>query len=439
MNQLATFFLVFSLPSGWVSARQSPCQPRWLPTFGASSWVEDSVHSLAVFDDGGGPALYAGGFFRNAGGTEVNKIARWASSGWSELGLGLGSALTGDVFALAVFDDGTGTGPALYAGGTIVSAGGNTAVRIAKWDGANWSALGSGMAGGPFFQSRVRALTVYDDGRGNGPALYAGGYFTLAGGVQADKIARWDGFGWSSVGTGMGGSHVNALTVFDDGSGGGPALYAAGFFSTAGGLPANSIAKWDGTSWSPLGNGLTDNVFALAVYDDGSGGGPALYAAGAFTSSGGVAVSRIAKWDGATWSALGSGLGGSASTLAVFDDSSGGALSLYCGGDFTSAGGVAANRIARWDGLGWSAVGSGMDASVHALTVFDDGTGPPRLLAAGDFTSAGGALVGGTASWDGSSWRPLGKGPAPVSWACRFSTTAQALGRTSTSEGSSRA
>ena len=34
----------------------------------------------------------------------------------------------------------------------------------------------------------VKALTVFDDG--SGPALYAGGWFTVAGGVSADHIAK---------------------------------------------------------------------------------------------------------------------------------------------------------------------------------------------------------------------------------------------------------
>jgi hypothetical protein len=46
-----------------------------------------------------------------------------------------------------------------------------------------WSPLGSGMNSG------VYTLTVFDDG--SGPALYAGVYFTTAGGVAANHIARW--------------------------------------------------------------------------------------------------------------------------------------------------------------------------------------------------------------------------------------------------------
>jgi hypothetical protein len=71
-------------------------------------------------------------------------------------------------------------------------------------------------------------------------------------------------------------SGVYALTVFDDG--GGPALYAGGEFTTAGGSSTNNIAKWDGASWSALGSGMNHVVRALTVLDDG--GGPALHPGG---------------------------------------------------------------------------------------------------------------------------------------------------------------
>ncbi|NOT30723.1 MAG: HYR domain-containing protein [Planctomycetes bacterium] len=74
---------------------------------------------------------------------------------------------------------------------------------------------------------------------------------------------------------------VVALAVYDDGSG--PALYAGGYFGTAGGVPANGIAKWDGSSWTALGSGMNGFVSALRGYDDGNG--PALYAGGGFTSA----------------------------------------------------------------------------------------------------------------------------------------------------------
>jgi hypothetical protein len=41
---------------------------------------------------------------------------------------------------------------------------------------------------------------------------------------------------------------VLAVTVFDDGSG--PAFYAAGSFTIAGGVAANRVAKWDFSAFS---------------------------------------------------------------------------------------------------------------------------------------------------------------------------------------------
>jgi hypothetical protein len=103
-------------------------------------------------------------------------------------------------------------------------------MHIAKWDGVNWSAVGTGM------DTSVFALGVY-----NGE-LYAGGLFTQAGGVTAKHIAKWDGTNWSAVGTGTD-TTVRAFCVYNGD------LYVGGDFITAGGVTVNHIAKWN----SPLG------------------------------------------------------------------------------------------------------------------------------------------------------------------------------------------
>ncbi len=286
--------------------------------------------------------------------------------------------------------DGAGN---LYAGGRFTTAGSVEVNSVARWDGNTWSSLGSGMGGDA--APCVYALAV--DAAGN---LYAGGYFWTAGGIDAFSVAKWDGSAWSPVGSGVGGGYdvyVAALTIDMAGN-----LYAGGTFTLAGGVGANYVAKWDGSSWSPLGSGMGQcsgyDVCVSALAVDATGN---LYAGGDFRMAGGVYANRVARWDGSTWSILGSGMYDSVEALAV--DAAG---NLYAGGNFTNAGGVSARNIAKWDGTTWSALGSGMNHWVHALAL--DAAG--YLYAGGWFTTAGGAGVSHIARWTGSTWFPLGSG-----------------------------
>ena len=419
----------------------------WLPTFGSDPGLDGTVLSAVVFDDGTGPALHVGGSFTAAGTLQSNRIARWNGSEWSALGEGMNDS----VFALAVFDDGLGGGPALYAGGALTTAGGVDAAGIARWDGASWTPVAEGIdgivyalgvhqdaagtrlhAGGEFtvagttpanriaawdgsswsplgngMDDTVRALGSHDDG--SGPALFVGGDFGVAGEVAASRIARWDGISWAALGGGLD-NDVFAIAVFDDGSG--PGLYCAGSFTTAGGVPARRVARWDGSAWSALGAGMSSGaVSTLAVLDPGDGSGPALHAGGFFTNAGGQSANYVARWDGRAWSPLDVGTSGWVRTLVVFDDGAGVGSSLFAGGFFLEAGGAVVNRIARWDGGAWSPLGSGFSARVHWLVVHDDGGGGgPALYAGGDFTSAGPVAVNTIARWTGDAWEPLGDG-----------------------------
>ena len=87
--------------------------------------------------------------------------------------------------------------------------------------------------------------------------------------------------------------------------------------------------------------------------------GSDLYAGGDFTTAGGNAANYIAKWNGSSWSALGSGMNGARCVCA-----GGVGQQSLCGGRFTTAGGIAANCIAKWNGSSWSALGSGMNGDV---------------------------------------------------------------------------
>jgi hypothetical protein len=326
-------------------------------TFTDANWTTvgavsgSTVNALAVI----GGDLYVGGHFSTAGGAAVANIARWDGTNWSTLGSGLGT-----VHALAA------SGADLYAVGQFTSAGGTPANYVAKWNGANWSNLGTGLPADAF------AIAVCSNG------VYAGGGFNVASdGTNMNCIGKWDGANWTML-PGMGGSEtvvVTALAMHDEN------LYAAGSFKRAGGIPVNSVARWDGTNWSPLGGGLTRGigsaqVNALVV------SGSDLYAAGYFTMADGLPATNIAKWNGSVWTSLGSGLNDQGIALAVSGNN------LYAAGPFTTAGGIAANGMAKWDGTNWSALGSGLSGGYPVGTVL--AVIGSDLYAGGTFTTAGG-------------------------------------------------
>lgn len=161
--------------------------------------------------------------------------------------------------------------------------------------------------------------------------------------------------------------------------------------------PCFSECEFD---WKP-GNGLSsidnNSVFTMTRWDpDGNGPQPELLIAGGyFTTAGGVSVNRIAAWDGNSWQSLGSGMNKTVYALTVYNGK------LIAGGWFDTAGGTSANFIAAWDGNSWQPLGTGLNNTVWALTVYND-----ELVAAGTFDQTGdGADVFFIARWDGNSWR----------------------------------
>jgi hypothetical protein len=307
---------------------------------------------------------------------------------WVPLGSGVTNGTNGEVWALAVI------GSDLYVGGNFSTAGGNTVNHIAKWNGSSWSALISGSNGVNGINGTVTALAVI------GTDLYAGGWFTTAGGIPAENIAKWDGTNWSALGNGLpAAGAINALAAM------GNNLYATSYIlEPALGGPGNLIVRWDGANWSAF-SVMNDYVSSFLV--DGTD----LYAGGQFTMAGTVPANRIAKWDGTSWSALGSGMnffiGGTGLKMM--------AGNLYAGGRFTTAGGTTANFIAKWDGSTWSpfinGTNNGMNNAVDGLGVI--GT---DLYVSGSFTTAGGVNANSVAQWDGTNWSPLGSGMNDGVW-----------------------
>jgi len=85
---------------------------------------------------------------------------------------------------------------------------------------------------------------------------------------------------------------------------------------------------------------------------------------------------------------------------------------LFAGGLFSSAGGMSANRIARWNGTAWSALGTGTDSPVLSLSVLPSG----EVVAGGQFITAGGSISAYFARWTGTNtpWITLDPQPQTI-------------------------
>ena len=333
--------------------------------------MDSSVAALAIGPDG---QLYAGGSFGTAGGAEAKHVAEWNGTVWSAMP----GKFEMPVFALAVYDD--GSGPALHA----CSSEGGGGLRLSKWTGSAWKPLGDSING------NVKAMAVGD--LGNGSVLHVGGDFQSIGGVAgvSPNYAQWNGKAWKTPPAGEVNGSVFALAVAKGQAG--PTLYSGGWIKSIGRGERYSIAKavaqYDGKAASGFGDGLDIQVNAVAMFDDGSG--PALYAAGETMT--GEKTQNLVKWDGKAWQGVGGGVAGPVHALAAMDGA------LYVGGSFSAVGEMEANNIARWDGKTWKALGEGTDDRVKALAV-RAGKGGSVLFVAGQFMTAGGKDAQRIAAW----------------------------------------
>lgn len=226
--------------------------------------------------------------------------------------------------------------------------------------------------------------------------LVVGGRFTAAGGSAAAHIARWNGASWGALGSGMDGD-VLAICTLANGD-----LVAGGSFTTAGGVVANGLARWDGTSWTAFGTGLDafppfgPAVLAIEELPNGD-----LVIGGLFDGVNGIAVANVARYDG-SWHAMASGLDGVVRDVAVTP-----AGDVVAVGGFVTSGGATVNRVASWNGTSWSPLGSGVGIYT-ASAVAVDASG--AIYVGGLFGTAGGVAASNVARFASGAWSALGTG-----------------------------
>jgi hypothetical protein len=313
-----------------------------------------------------------------------NRVSEWDGTSWSCLGGGVGLvARAGTVWngnLVVVGDFWNNFQPCAGCNG------------VAMWDGTTWTAFDQG------FNNDVLTCTVF-----NGD-LIIGGDFTEANGIAVSRVVRWNTTTstFESMGTPTTfGNDIRCMTEFDG------ELWVGGDFNNADGISSqDGLVKWDdvagawtgGNSGVDLVGGVNESVRVLyANPNDGN-----LYMGGEFpelhdgdAASEDFNMAGVAMYDGSNWFPLGTGLNEYCRAIHEYNGD------LIVGGYFTTADGVACNKIAKWNttsqtfspmGMGFDA--SGLDEYVKSATTWNG-----IFFAGGAYTQAEGGPMNYIAQW----------------------------------------
>ncbi len=294
------------------------------------------------------------------------------------------------VGAFFVSSNGVTGFPTLYTGGLITNAGTSApnCNNIAGWQGpigtggveGQWSTVANGFTNSAVgFNAPVFALTGYGFtgfGINRTPILHAGGFFTHGNGVLVNNVAKYASGTWQPLGSGVTSTNafkwVNCFATFNGN------LIVGGVFDFAGGLTANSIASWNGTTWSTLSTGVRTSSSKGTVADMSVYNG-LLYAGGTFITAGGTPVNNIATWNGSTWANASNGmLDPGNEEVQAFAQLNG---DLYCA---THSFVASAGRVYKLIGGVWTPALGVTDDFVYALFPYNN-----RIQVGGAFLHAG--------------------------------------------------
>lgn len=359
--------------------------------------ITPSVYDFAVESDG---SVLAAGRFAYHEDRAVPPLVRLRDGKWSPAHETWTLTPPGDGFSAL----------GLRSDGALALATGDS---FGERDGEIWLDQGGEQTLIGSFTGLVRTLAWFDG------QLYAAGAFEISTGANSVRhLAIWDGTEWTAPLGGAADGPVLELLVADE------SLYVAGAFAEIGGIDSANVAVFDRVAWAPLSLVEALGVYALARTDDGE-----LYAGGALGELGeaGGVVKRV----GDAWEVVGGGLAqyqtrGVVSDLVAHDGfvDAAGCFSA-AGGLADSAGSVAAEGLARWDGEAWQSLNEGSRAASpwfqpgvcgdeSVLAVWDMeyqrlGYAGGKLFAGGSFAGVDGVQTQSLAVREDEAWLAQGE------------------------------
>lgn len=386
-----------------------------------------------------GELLFAHGSFHEVNGVEAPGLAVWNGDRWD-----VPDSLSGSVTAIGLHE-----GKLHVAGNLRIP---HVASNLLRWESDHWVPASNGLLtrgqfritaigsfrgalylGVPFgcLDGKPTNVIKFENGEWAStldrpgvcelqvppiPAIYAFMEFDgrlLTAGANVSEfpgwIGAWDGKHWAPISAGLqrlsGSAYLGEVSDIVNWNG---RIIAGGRFEIESAPGRYNLAWRDGEVWRPLEGAeffdepqqpppwnAPDPVQSLATFGD------ELVVGGSIRRIGRTAARNLIRFNGVAARPFGNetARGVDATVRAILPTPDG----WIAGGSFTIAGTTPVRSVALWNHGTWSAMGDGLDGHLFALI---DWNGIPR--AAGRFWSPDHKQFWIAASWNGSSWEPLG-------------------------------
>jgi len=209
-------------------------------------------------------------------------------------------------------------------------AGNVEANNIARWDGENWHSLGNGFG----LKSKIAGINCNSD------TLYVYGSFEFAGGIASKNVAKWDGKNWSGAGDGIPNPTLDVES------------FAGKFFAS----DHNLICEWDGKNWNKVTDSLDGTIRTFTIFND------TVIASVLKNMNTNLETWSVEIWEGKKWMVAEIGLSGKLDKIVRYKGV------VYALENISPALNGKSNAILKWDGLKWTEIDLGNE-SRNASTI----------------------------------------------------------------------
>jgi len=299
-----------------------------------------SGRSVAISSDGSTVAV---GAYRNDGNGANSghvRVFRFNGNDWSQIGSDIDGEAAGDNSGILVTISSDGTTVAVGAIGNDGNGANSGHVRVFRFNGNDWSQIGSDIDGEAAGDASGNSVTISSDG--STVAVGAVGNDVNGANSGHVRVFRFNGNDWSQIGSDIDGEAAddnsgNSVTISSDGK----TVAVGAYINNGNGALSGHVRvfRFNGNDWSQIGSDIDGEAaydhsgYSVTISSDGS-----TVAVGAVGNDVNGALSghvRVFRFNGNDWSQIGSDIDGEAA-----GDNSGYSVTISSDGTTVAVGAI---------------------------------------------------------------------------------------------------